>query len=478
MNDSPDEPLILSRNELDMLDDEDFQASPADQDPVVLSRNELDMLDDEGGEGGPRGPIKGRVTVIRFLTENTYAPEDGESEHELSEQMFTAKIAVETTAGTMIIVQGSTEVGKREELFRKQVAILGGTWKHDDYDNDLVLSDAAIVVLKPKLPAAVIFTRAKLPTPTIEKVIKKFGQDDVIKILAGDDGFERIKEIKGIRDATAEKFVIAAKDNSEVSLELLALFTESGIAGHKALKLVKRHWFKNQTIESLAPKIYHTVSRRGGLRFNEADKVARHPLIEAINPWHPNKAPRIIAWLVDVMGHSITFGYDEYIYQGHSGYFLYETPESLPMGMPLPLHKVFMRQWKKGLPATKLEVGAEVSCSDGQGTIISIEPSAGDELIRIKLKAGGVSVYHYPPAKIADANAVAELEAAWNAARQSEQWKTVFIERRVDGKEVLYLASEVDYEKKIAQNCSRFPGARKNRSPTRTERGSSNRFAE
>jgi hypothetical protein len=348
-----------------------------------------------------------------------------------------------------------------EELFRKQVVILGGTWKHDDYDNALVLSDAAIVVIKPKAPAAVIFTRAGLSTPAIEKVIKKFGDEDVIEILAADDGCERIKEIKGIRNATAEKFVLAARANSEVSLELLALFTESGIAGHKALKLVKRHWLKNETIESLAPKIYYTVSKRGGLRFDEADKIARHPSIDAIDPWHANKVPRIVAWIIDVMGHSVSFGYDEHIYQGHSGYFLEETPDGLPKGMPPPLHQVFMRQWKKGLPAPRLEVGSEVSCSDGQGTIISVEQKDDGQRVSIKLKTGGVSVYHTSKATIADWNAAAEIEAAWNAARQSGQWASFFVERWIDGKEVLYLASEFEYEEKIAQKLFEISKSKK-----------------
>jgi ATP-dependent exoDNAse (exonuclease V) alpha subunit len=48
-------------------------------------------------------------------------------------------------------------------------------------------------------------------------------------------------------------------------------------------------------------------------------------------------------------------------------------------------------------------------------------------------------------------NGVAEIEAAWNAARQSDQWRSIFIEREIEGKQVLYLASEHDYEKTIAQ---------------------------
>jgi hypothetical protein len=86
---------------------------------------------------------------------------------------------------------------------RKEVAVFGGTWKSDDY-YQRVLS-----VIEPKKPAHVIFTIAKLTPAQIGKVIKHFGADKVIGILAGEDAYTRIKEVRGIKPATAEKFVKA-----------------------------------------------------------------------------------------------------------------------------------------------------------------------------------------------------------------------------------------------------------------------------
>jgi hypothetical protein len=91
---------------------------------------------------------------------------------------------------------------------RKEVTVFVGTWKSDDY-YQRVLSDTAIMVIEPKKPAHGIFTIAKLTPAQIGKVIKHFGADKVIGILAGEDSYTRIKEVRGIKPATAEKFIKA-----------------------------------------------------------------------------------------------------------------------------------------------------------------------------------------------------------------------------------------------------------------------------
>lgn len=179
-------------------------------------------LDGDGGDDDGDGPIKGRVTNIRFLVpDEANAPKDGESEHEASAStpLFKTKLQIQTAEAKHGILAGSTTVGDRDLLMRKEVTVFGGTWKSDDY-YQRVLSDTAIMVMEPKKPAHVIFTRAKLTPAQIGKVIKHFGADKVIGILAGEDAYTRIKEVRGIKPATAEKFIKAVQDNAEIPLEI------------------------------------------------------------------------------------------------------------------------------------------------------------------------------------------------------------------------------------------------------------------
>jgi hypothetical protein len=259
-------------------------------------------------------------------------------------------------------------------LSRKQVAVFGGTWKSDDYDQR-VLSDAAIMVIEPKKPAAVIFTRAGLTPPQIEKVIKHFrkkGEEDkIIEILS--EHPERIEVIKSIRPATAEKFLKAAQANCEVTVEILAILTEAGIAGHKALELAKRPFLRKATVDGLAHKVFGLVYNQGRLRFREADMITQHPRIAAIKSYHENDAERIIGFLVDVMTHRIEFGFEEYVYEGHCGYFIDETPPKFAKAMPPSLKEIFFRKCCVGLKPPTIEVGSRIgSAAFGCGTVLSV----------------------------------------------------------------------------------------------------------
>lgn len=101
---------------------------------------------------------------------------------------------------------------------------------------------------------------------------------------------------------------------------------------------------------------------------------------------------------MDVMTHSIEFGFEEFVYEGHCSYFLDETPPKFPRNMPPSLKDIFFQKF-----GTK---------AFGEAVILSID---GDK-VRMKLldRTQKVLVRSSLMNPI-----VVEIGKAWEAARNS-----------------------------------------------------------
>jgi hypothetical protein len=93
---------------------------------------------------------------------------------------------------------------------------------------------------------------------------------------------------------------------------------------------------------------------------------------------------------MDVMTHEIAFGFNEYVYQGHCGYFLDARPSNLARAMPPPLKEIFLRKWSEGTSEIDIEAGVRVfSAVFGAGEFLSITKApAGEPNVEIKFDNG------------------------------------------------------------------------------------------